>query len=126
MVCNRRPRHAPQPQRKLLQHLVICKFRAVENRVGIVRAVNTGISAFIRPDGRVQEGYLAGTLPENHAQRQAVAGFLTDNVYLDRRISLYSIIGDSFAIACTVPTGFLLIGGILMQSRWKKKGKSIR
>ncbi|MFC1782806.1 apolipoprotein N-acyltransferase [Planctomycetota bacterium] len=114
------------PSAELLQHLVICKFRAVENRVGIVRAVNTGISAFIRPDGRVQEGYLAGTLPENHAQRQAVAGFLTDNVYLDRRISLYSIIGDSFAIACTVLTGFLFIGGILMQSRWEKKGKSIR
>ncbi len=114
------------PSAELLQHLVICKFRAVENRVGIVRAVNTGISAFIRPDGRVQEGYLAGNLSKNHTQRQAEAGFLTDNVYLDRRISPYSIIGDSFAIACTVLTGFLFIGGILMQSRWKKKAKSIR
>ena len=93
----------------------------MENRIGIVRAVNTGISAFIRPDGRVQDGYLAGNLPQNHAQRQAVVGFLTDNVYLDRRISLYSVIGDSFAIVCTVLMGFLFIGGILMQSRLKKK-----
>ncbi len=85
---------------ELLQHLAICKFRAVENRIGIVRAVNTGISGFIRPDGAVQPAGLAGTLPEEPRQRQAVAGFLTDRVYLDTRLSLYSRMGDWFAIVC--------------------------
>ncbi|KPK76128.1 MAG: hypothetical protein AMJ79_08080 [Phycisphaerae bacterium SM23_30] len=111
---------------ELLQHLVICKFRAVENRIGIVRAVNTGISAFIRPDGQVQPGFLAGTLPEDHRQRQATIGFLTDDVYIDSRISLYNLIGDCFAIACTILAGLLLVGGISWQSRQKRKVKSKR
>ena len=35
------------------QHLAICRFRAVEARRSVVRAVNMGISAVIDPDGRV-------------------------------------------------------------------------
>jgi hypothetical protein len=42
---------------ELLQHLRICVFRAVEGRVGIARAVNTGVSAFIKPNGEIY-GYV--------------------------------------------------------------------
>jgi len=35
------------------QHLAMVSFRAVENRVWVARAANTGISAFIAPSGRV-------------------------------------------------------------------------
>jgi apolipoprotein N-acyltransferase len=38
---------------ELDQMLVMARFRAVENRMGFVRATNTGISAFIEPTGRV-------------------------------------------------------------------------
>ncbi|MBN1141778.1 MAG: apolipoprotein N-acyltransferase [Deltaproteobacteria bacterium] len=37
------------------QHLAMTRFRAVENRVWVVRAANTGISAVIAPSGRITE-----------------------------------------------------------------------
>ena len=37
------------------QHLQMAIFRAVENRVGIARAANTGVSALIQPTGEVME-----------------------------------------------------------------------
>ncbi|MBU0638727.1 MAG: apolipoprotein N-acyltransferase [Planctomycetes bacterium] len=85
---------------ELPQHLAICAFRAVENRVGIARAVNTGISGFIDPNGRIYslvetDGRLIGP---------GVIGFRTDHVYLDQRRSLYGRFGDWFAGACLVVT----------------------
>jgi apolipoprotein N-acyltransferase len=38
---------------ELDQMLAMARFRAIECRIGFVRATNTGISAFIDPDGRV-------------------------------------------------------------------------
>jgi len=110
-----------KPSTELIQHLVICKFRAVENRIGIVRAVNTGISAFIRPDGSIQTKPLAGTLVPEPTKRQAAVGFLTDNVYLDTRTSIYSKIGDTFAITCTIFASLLLLDGLYLQFRNRKK-----
>jgi apolipoprotein N-acyltransferase len=36
-----------------LQHLAMYPFRAVEHRTAVVRAANTGVSAFIAPTGRI-------------------------------------------------------------------------
>jgi len=107
-----------RPSPELLQHLAICKFRAVENRVGIVRAVNTGISGFIRPDGTVQGDGLSGTLPEKPRDRQIVSGYLTDRAWLDSRVSVYSQIGDVFAKLCTAGFFILLLEGFAVR-RWK-------
>ncbi len=80
---------------ELPQHFAICTFRAVENRVGIARTVNTGISGFIQPDGRAYDVMGIGE-----------EGFRVARVLLDSRVSLYSRTGDVFAMVC------LLIGVI--------------
>jgi len=81
---------------ELPQHLEICTFRAVENRVGIVRSVNTGVSAFISPAGKIEK-----LLQVNGRVRgPGVKGYLVGQVTLDSRISFYSRHGDWFAILC--------------------------
>ena len=37
------------------QHLAMARFRAVENRVWLARAANTGVSAFISPSGKIMQ-----------------------------------------------------------------------
>ncbi|HLG42011.1 MAG TPA: apolipoprotein N-acyltransferase, partial [Planctomycetota bacterium] len=64
---------------ELDQILVITRFRSIENRVGFVRATNTGISAFIAPDGAVQSMLAA---PDGATKE--VEGVLADRVTLAR------------------------------------------
>ena len=52
------------------QHLSMYPFRAVEHRVSVVRAANTGVSAFIAPTGQIirrmnlyERGLLTETVP---------------------------------------------------------------
>lgn len=106
---------------ELIQHLAICTFRAVENRIGIARAVNTGISAFIQPNGRVQTGKAGGTLADDPRRRQAEAGTLIDRVYLDGRISFYSRYGDLFALLCSGGAGLLLVAAVLAHGKGRRK-----
>ncbi len=73
------------------QHMAICTFRAIENRVGIARTVNTGVSGFIDPNGRVYNALGVGE-----------TAFKVDQVITDSRVSLYSKIGDIFAFACAI------------------------
>jgi apolipoprotein N-acyltransferase len=81
---------------ELPQHLAACAFRAVENRVGIARAVNTGVSGFIDPDGRIRD------LVEEPGSEpwQGVEGYSVSDVKVDSRQSLYSRFGDWFADGC--------------------------
>lgn len=88
---------------ELDQHLGMSVFRAVENRVGFVRATNTGISGFVSPDGRVQS-----ILREN-GQYKEVAGYLVDRVKLGTGQTLYNRIGDSFAWGCLLCAVALLL-----------------
>ncbi len=81
---------------ELPQHLAISAFRAVENRIGVARAVNTGISAFIDSDGRIHH------VVEVDGRRRGprVDGYQVANVCVDSRFSLYSRWGDVFAWLC--------------------------
>jgi len=83
------------------QHLAICVFRAVENRVGIARAVNTGVSAFIDPSGRIHD------LTSDPSDRwPGQVGWSVARIQVDSRYTLYSRYGDFFAWACA---GFFFI-----------------
>ena len=87
------------------QHLAICAFRAVENRVGIARSVNTGGSAIIDPDGRIHHevrGDAQGRWP-------GLCGYEVGEVKVDSRYTLYSRYGDWFAWTCAVLSGLMFI-----------------
>jgi apolipoprotein N-acyltransferase len=81
---------------ELEQHLAQYVFRAIENRLPVVRAVNTGVSGYIDSDGRVQATVHHG------GQAKMVAGTLVVQTLADRRVSLYSLTGDVFAAAVCV------------------------
>jgi len=112
---------------ELPQHLAICAFRAVENRVGIARAVNTGISGFVDPNGRIYS-----VVEEPGRQHgPGVIGYRVDRVWLDRRASFYGRTGDWFAGACLALTAILWAVAILERwvlnlqqhlSAWRAKG----
>lgn len=84
------------------QHLMMAGMRSIENRVWLLRAANTGISAAFDPAGRMvkeipleTEGFMTVTVPV-----AAQAG------------SFYSSYGDVFAWACLVVSAGLGIAAI--------------
>ncbi|MBL4540070.1 MAG: apolipoprotein N-acyltransferase [Oceanicaulis sp.] len=81
---------------ELPQHLAASVFRAVENRVGMARAVNTGISCFIEPDGRVHDPVAVG----GKVVGPEVDGYRVARVTVDSRRTLYARAGDWFALLC--------------------------
>jgi apolipoprotein N-acyltransferase len=77
------------------EHLAICRFRAVETRRAVVRAVNMGISGVIDPDGRVV------ALPgETWAKSKKVEAVVRAVVPIDSRLTLYARFGDWLPAAC--------------------------
>ena len=71
------------------QHLAICRFRAIETRRSVVRAVNMGISAIIDPRGEVI------ALPgETWSKSKKVEGIVRGVVPLDSQTTLYARFGD--------------------------------
>ena len=84
-----------------LQHLAMVPLRAVENRIAIVRAANTGVSAFVLPSGAIQ-----ATLP------LGARGTLRGEVPLRRGDTFYARFGDVFAYACAAVSGAGFAGGL--------------
>jgi len=74
------------------QHFSMAVFRAVENRRPVVRAANTGISAFILPNGKILE--------QSDLFKEAL---LTREIPLpESGLTLYTRYGDFFAVALTI------------------------
>lgn len=79
------------------QHFSMAVLRAVENRVPVARAANTGISGFIDMKGRIRK-----------KSAIFVEAVLTENINIGSlKKSFYSKYGDLFAFSCIV--GFVLL-----------------
>jgi apolipoprotein N-acyltransferase len=89
-----------------LQHLQMVPLRAVENRVAIVRAANTGVSALVLPSGAIQATLPLGT-----------RGTLRADVPLRRGETFYTRFGDVFAYACAAAAGAALLGARALDRR---------
>ena len=72
------------------QHFSMAAFRAVENRVFVARAANTGITGFIDPRGKIlKEG---GIFTEEA---------MSETVRLSSQKTFYTLFGDVFAWVCS-------------------------
>ena len=88
------------------QHLAQATFRAIENRVPLVRAANTGISAIVDPDGRISwRGPLFETI------------FHVDEIAWPGVRTFYTRFGDLFAWTCALAS-LAAIGYGAAKGRW--------
>jgi apolipoprotein N-acyltransferase len=83
-------------------------FRAVENRVFIARAANTGFTGFIDPKGKIIK---RGEIFTEEA--------MNGTIHLSKKKTFYTLYGDVFAWVCS-GLSLLLLGYALHQ---KKGGK---
>ena len=91
------------------QHFSMATFRAVENRVFVARAANTGISGIISSTGRI---VTRTDIFSRHA--------LTGEVYPENSATFYTRHGDAFAYACMIWSILLIGGSCVLQ---KKRGR---
>src|SRR5262249_16408424 len=100
---------------ELDQHLQACQIRAVENRVPIARSVNTGNSGFIHSCGRIVK-----LVSDDRGRSIHVVGTAAIQMPLDRRVSLYSRIGDLLPIVCGIVSA-ILAGWTFVRPRLGRK-----
>ena len=84
-------------------------FRAVENRVSIARAANTGITGFIDPGGKIVK---KGEIFTEEA--------MIDTIRLSKKKTFYTLYGDIFAWICS-DFSLLLLGYAFLQKKSKKQ-----
>jgi apolipoprotein N-acyltransferase len=95
----------------VMQHFQKVVFRAIENRVPVVRATGTGVSALIDPSGEVR-----ARLPEHEA------GVLHASLPRAWRPSFYRRFGDVFALGCCAAVTAAL--GIALARVSRDRGES--
>ena len=101
------------PSTELPQHAAICAFRAVENRLAVLRSVNTGISCLIDSYGRIRNGFSAGTLPSEAMDRMGVSGWFIDTIPIDTRTAFFSKYGQWLNFSCELCVLSMIILSLL-------------
>jgi apolipoprotein N-acyltransferase len=96
------------------QHLLASVFRAVENRVFLARAANTGVSGFIAPSGKI-----VSLVRNGRGSNIFLSGYNTEDINVSKsNLSFYTRFGDIFIIACLL---FVLYGTVRNLKRLKLK-----
>ncbi|MFA5063635.1 MAG: nitrilase-related carbon-nitrogen hydrolase, partial [Candidatus Omnitrophota bacterium] len=98
------------------QHLAASVFRAIENRVNLVRCANTGISGFINPQGKI-----TSLVSDEAGNNIFIPGYLTQDIYLYTQRTFYGYSGDSLIIVCALYIIFVLLGNKIKPARIKRK-----
>jgi apolipoprotein N-acyltransferase len=88
------------------QHFSIATFRAIENRVFIARAANTGISGFIDPKGRILK---QGRIFTEEA--------MNGTIRLSSEKTFYTLYGDVFAWICSGFSILFLANALLPKTK---------
>ena len=114
------------PSTELPQHAAVCVFRAVENRLAILRSVNTGISCLIDSAGRIRDGFIAASsdFPYKAMDRKGVAGWFLDRVPIDKRTTFFSKYGQWLDFCCLACL-FLTIILSLLEGFGRRKIKGL-
>lgn len=94
------------------QDLAMCIFRAVENRMWLVRAANSGISCFIDPSGALN------SIVEEEREIVFVRGWSVQNINAGKGFSLYRQIGDVFVLISGVWLAVVIAVG------WRRRRSS--
>jgi len=94
------------------QHAQCSIFRAVENRVNVVRAANTGLSCFIDQKGRITDAVSSGN------KELFIEGYRSRDIILTPTRTFYTSYGDIFAYACILYTLYF----IMNRKRRSRKG----
>ncbi len=91
------------------QHLSMAKFRAVENRVWLLRSANTGISAAVDPVGRIVNSIPLGQ-----------SGWMNVNMPQPTGVgSFYTKFGDVFALSCIIIMALTFFWAALHNMKFK-------
>jgi len=96
---------------ELDQMLAMARFRSIENRMHVVRATNTGISAFIEPTGRLQ------SVLEVNGKVKEVEGVLEGRILLTSSSSVYRTLGDWVKWLCVLGAAGAVLGRILFDRK---------
>jgi apolipoprotein N-acyltransferase len=95
------------------EHLALSVFASVELRVGMVRAVNSGVSALIDPNGRVVRKTYAD---DPYRNPRAEDGMVVSVPRMPASRTVYDAVGNLFAYLCGGATLALLIVSIRTRS----------
>jgi len=104
------------------QHLALSVFASVQLRVSMVRSVNSGVSAFIDPNGRVVQKTYADD-PYRHPR--AADGLLVSVPIMPGGNTVFVAVGNWFAYLCLAATLTILAAALAGARRVRKTAGAI-